>query len=464
MGSALEEFRAGFDGEALLPGDAAYDEARSVWNGDIDRRPALIARCGAPMQVAEAIALARREGMELSVRGGGHNFAGSAVCDDGLMIDLSPMNDVTVDAGARRARCGGGATWADLDGATQQHGLAVTGGFISHTGVGGLTLGGGMGWLTRKAGLTCDNLISAEVVLADGQVVRASADQHENLFWAIRGGGGNFGVVTEFEFALHEVGPLVQLGLFFWGADQGVEALRVSRDIVAGLPEGVGALIAGLSAPPAPFVPQEHQLAPGFALLIGSFGSPEEHAEIVAPVREALAPLFELVTPIPYTQLQKMFDEGNAWGTHAYEKALYLDELSDEVIAIFADRLPRKASPLSFVPVFPLDGAYADVGEDDTAFGGSRSARFVFNIAAICPVPELLEADRAWVRGFWEALRPHASGAGSYVNFMTDIEEDRVRAAYGAAKYDRLSRIKADYDPENVFHLNANIKPLVPTA
>jgi hypothetical protein len=464
MGSALEEFRAGFDGEALLPGDAAYDEVRSVWNGNIDRRPALIARCRAPMHVAEAIALARREGLELSVRGGGHNFAGSAVCDDGLMIDLSTMNDVTVDAGARRARCGGGATWADLDGATQQHGLAVTGGFISHTGVGGLTLGGGMGWLTRKAGLSCDNLVSAEVVLADGQVVRASADQHEDLFWAIRGGGGNFGVVTEFEFALHEVGPLVQLCLFFWGADQGVEALRVSRDIVAGLPEGVGALIAGLSAPPAPFVPQEHQLAPGFALLIGSFGSPEEHAEIVAPVREALAPLFELVTPIPYTQLQKMFDEGNAWGTHAYEKALYLDELSDEVIAIFADQLPRKASPLSFVPVFPLDGAYADVGEEDTAFGGSRSARFVFNIAAICPVPELLEADRAWVRGFWEALRPHASSAGSYVNFMTDIEEDRVRAAYGAAKYDRLSRIKADYDPDNVFHLNANIKPLVPTA
>ena len=464
MGSALEEFREGFDGEALLPGDAAYDEARSVWNGNIDRRPALIARCGAPMHVAEAIALARREGLELSVRGGGHNFAGSAVCDDGLMIDLSTMNDVTVDAGARRARCGGGATWADLDGATQQHGLAVTGGFISHTGVGGLTLGGGMGWLTRKAGLSCDNLVSAEVVLADGQVVRASADQHEDLFWAIRGGGGNFGVVTEFEFAIHEVGPLVQLGLFFWGADQGVEALRVSRDIVAGLPEGVGALIAGLSAPPAPFVPQEHQLAPGFALLIASFGSPEEHAEIVAPVREALAPLFELVTPIPYTELQKMFDEGNAWGTHAYEKALYLDELSDEVIAIFADQLPRKASPLSFVPVFPLDGAYADVGEDDTAFGGSRSARFVFNIAAICPVPELLEADRAWVRGFWEALRPHASSAGSYVNFMTDIEEDRVRAAYGAAKYDRLSRIKADYDPDNVFHLNANIKPLVPTA
>ena len=379
------------------------------------------------------------------------------------MIDLSTMNDVTVDAGARRARCGGGATWADLDGATQQHGLAVTGGFISHTGVGGLTLGGGMGWLTRMAGLSCDNLVSAEVVLADGRVVRASAEENEDLFWAIRGGGGNFGVVTEFEFALHEVGPLAQLGLFFWPAEQGVEALRHSRSVVAGLPAGVGALIAGLSAPPAPFVPEQHHFAPGFALLVASWGSPEAHAELVAPVRDALPPLFELVTPIPYTELQKMFDEGNAWGMHAYEKALYLDELSDEVIDIFAEQLPRKASPLSFVPVFPLDGAYQQVGDDDTAFGGSRSARFVFNIAALCPVPDLLPADRAWVRSFWEALRPHASGSGSYVNFMTDVEEDRVRAAYGPAKYERLARIKGDYDPDNVFHNNANIKPLVPT-
>jgi FAD binding domain-containing protein/berberine-like enzyme len=464
MGSTLEEFRAGFDGEALLPGDAGYDEARSVWNGDIDRRPALIARCGTPMHVAEAIAFARGEGLELSVRGGGHNFAGSAVCEGGVMIDLSAMADVSVDAPARRARCGGGATWADLDAAAQEHGLAVTGGFISHTGVGGLTLGGGMGWLTRKAGLSCDNLVSAEMVLADSRIVRASAEAHEELFWAIRGGGGNFGVVTEFEFALHEVGPLVQLGVFFWGVDQGVEALTLARDTVAALPEGVGGLIAGLSAPPAPFVAQEHHHAPGFAVLIASWGTPEEHAEIVAPVREALAPLWELVTPIPYTELQKMFDEGNAWGTYAYEKALYLDELSDEVIAIFAEQLPRKASPLSFVPVFPLDGAFAAVGDGDTAFGGSRSARFAFNIAAACPTPELLEVDRAWVRGFWEALRPHAGGAGSYVNFMTDIEEDRVRAAYGPAKYDRLARIKAQYDPENVFHLNANIKPLVPTA
>jgi hypothetical protein len=452
------------NGEVLRPGDASYDEARSVWNGDIDRRPALIVRCATAEHVAEAIAHGRAQGIEISVRGGGHNFGGSAVCDDGLMIDLSPMNAVAVDPGARRARCGGGTTWAELDAATQAHGLAVTGGFISHTGVAGLTLGGGMGWLTRKAGLSCDNLGSAQLVLADGRVVSASAGENDDLFWAIRGGGGNFGVVTEFEFALHEVAPLANLGLFFWGADQGAEALRFSRDVVAGLPDGVGALIAGLSAPPAPFVPEEHQLQPGFALLLASWGSPEAHAELVAPVRDGLEPLFELVTPIPYVALQKMFDEGNPWGTYAYEKALYLDELSDAAIDVFAEHLTRKASPLSFVPVFPLDGAYERVGDDDTAFGGSRSARFCFNIAAVCPVPELLVADRAWVRDFWEAMRPHASGAGSYVNFMTDVEEDRVRAAYGEAKYERLARIKAEYDPENVFHLNANIKPAVSLA
>jgi FAD/FMN-containing dehydrogenase len=456
---SAETFEGTFAGDVVRPGDADYGEARRVWNGDIDRRPALIARCTTADHVVAAIGYARREGLELSVRGGGHNFAGSAVCDDGLMIDLSPMNDVTVDAGARRARCGGGTTWAQLDGATQQHGLAVTGGFISHTGVGGLTLGGGMGWLTRKAGLSIDNVLSAEIVIADGRILRLSAAENPELFWAIRGGGGNFGVVTELEFALHEVGPLVQLGLFFWGADQAVEALRFSRDILAGLPDGVGALIAGLSAPPAPFVPEQYHLVPGVALLVGSWGSPEDHEAILEPVRAGLAPLFELVTPIPYTELQKMFDEGNAWGTHAYEKALYLDELSDAVIDIFAEHLPRKASPLSFVPVFPLDGAYAQHADDDTAFGGSRSARFAFNIAAIAPVPELLEADRAWVRAFWEALSPHASSGGSYVNFMTDIEEDRVRAAYGPSKYERLARIKADYDPDNLFHHNANIKP-----
>jgi FAD/FMN-containing dehydrogenase len=461
--AALERFKDTFAGTLMLAGDAGYEDARGIWNGSIDRRPAAIARCRTNADVAAAIRLAREQELEISVRGGGHNFGGYAVCDGGLMIDLSDLRAVTVDPGARRARAGGGATWADLDGATQVHGLAVTGGAISHTGVAGLTLGGGIGWLTAKMGLSCDNLVGAEVVTADGRVLDVSADEQPDLFWALRGGGGNFGVVTSFEYRLEEVGPLVHLALLFWGADRGAEALQVARDVTMSLPDGFGALIGGLSAPPAPFVPQEHHFATGVGLLVAGLGSAEDHARLVDPVRAALPPTFELVTPIPYAELQKMFDEGNPWGVLAYEKALYLDDLSPEVIRIAAEMIPRKRSPLSFVPLFPLGGAYADVAEDATAFGGSRRARYVFNIAAICPAPDLYEADRAWVREFWEALRPHASGAGSYVNFMAEYEEDRVRAAYGAEKYDRLARVKAEYDPDNAFHLNANIKPAVPT-
>lgn len=460
--SSVSAFRASFGGTVITPSDPDYDTARSVWNGAISRRPAVIARCSNAQDVATAIQFGRHQAMEISVRGGGHNFAGFAVCDGGLMIDLSRMRQVTIDPVNRRAVCGGGATWADMDAASQVHGLAVTGGFISHTGVGGLTLGGGLGWLTRKAGLTCDNLIAAEVVTADGRIIRASADEEADLFWALRGGGGNFGVVTSFEYRLHEVGPLVQLGLFFWGIDQGAEALRFSRDFVTTLPEDMGVLIAGMSAPPAPFVPEQHRLAPGYALLIVGFGPAEEHQRAVESIRATLPPLFDFVTPIPYAHLQQMLDEGNPWGILAYEKALTLDEISDAVIAVITEHLPRKSSPLSFVPIFVVDGAFGRVGEQETAYSGSRAARFVFNIAAVCPTPEMLEADRAWVRSFWEALRPHASGSGSYVNFMAEYEEDRVRASYGAAKYERLARIKAAYDPDNLFHWNINIKPAKP--
>lgn len=455
----LDTFRADFTGLVVTPADPDYDSARSVWNGAIDRHPAVIARCSSAKEVAAAIAFARSRGLEMSVRGGGHNFAGFAVCEGGLMIDLSGMRQVTIDADARRAVCGGGATWGDLDAASQAHGLAVVGGFISHTGIAGLTLGGGIGWLTRKTGLSCDNLIAVEVVTADGRILQASADQNADLFWAIRGGGGNFGVVTSFTYRLHEVGPLVHLGLFFWGADQGTEALRFSREVVTTLPADMGILIAGLSAPPAPFVPEQYHHAPGFALLVVGFGSAEEHQTAVQPIRDALPPLFELVTPMPYTALQQMFDEGNPWGIMGYEKALHLDDLSDDAIVVMAEQLPKKSSPLSFMPIFVLGGAYAQVADDETAFSGSRAARFVVNIAAVCPDLELLKADRAWVRSVWDALRPYATGAGSYVNFMSEYDEDRVRASYGAAKYERLARIKAEYDPDNVFHLNANVKP-----
>jgi FAD/FMN-containing dehydrogenase len=466
MGGLLDvrSFREGFTGKVIIPSDLEYDGARSVWNGAIDRHPAVIARCSTAEEVAAAIRFARDEALEISVRGGGHNFAGFAVCEDGMMIDLSAMRQVSVDPGARRAVASGGATWGDLDGATQDHGLAVTGGFISHTGIGGLTLGGGIGWLTQKAGLSADNLVSGQVVTADGRILRASPDENADLFWAIRGGGGNFGVVTSFEYRLHEVGPIVQLGLFFWGADKGAEALRFSREFIKTLPEDVATFIAGLSAPPAPFVPEQHRFAPGFALVIVSFGSPEQHQQLVRPVSETLPPLFNLITPIPYLQLQQMFDEGNPWGILGYENSLYLDDLTDDAIEVLAERLPQKASPLSFTPIFKLSGAYGSVGDDETAFGGSRSGGFAVNIAAICPAPELLEADRPWVRSFWEALVPYASGAGSYVNFMSEYDENRVRSAYGAAKYDRLARIKAEYDPDNVFHLNANIKPALQPA
>ena len=459
IASTINAFRTEFTGRLILPEDSDYDSARSVWNGEINRRPAGIARCATAQDVVAAIAFARDQGLEISVRGGGHNFGGAAVCEGGLMIDLSGMRQVTVDPAARGAVCGGGATWAQLDGAAQAHGLAVVGGTISHTGIGGLTLGGGFGWLTRKMGLSADNLLAAEVVTADGRILRASAEENSDLFWAIRGGGGNFGVVTSFEFRLIEVGPIVQFGLFFWGADQGVEMLRFARDFVKNLPEGMGALIAGLSAPPAPFVPEQYRFAPGYAIAIVGFNGEEEHQRVVRTIRETLPPLFDLVTPMPYANVQQLFDEANGWGILGYEKALYLDELTDEVVAIVAEYLPQKKSPLSFVPVFYLDGAFTSVGDDETAFGGSRKPGYAFNIGAIAPTLELLDADRAWVRAFWSALRPFASTSGSYVNFMTEFEEDRVRATFGPAKYDRLAGIKAKYDPENIFHRNANIKP-----
>jgi FAD/FMN-containing dehydrogenase len=459
LGYDIDSFRTAFGGTVLTEADEGYDAARSLWNGAIDKRPAVIARCASAQQVAAAISFARANDLEISVRGGGHNFAGFAAADRGLMIDLSPMRAVRVDPATRRAVCGGGATWGDLDAATQEHGLAVTGGFISHTGVGGLTLGGGIGWLTRAIGLSCDNLAGAELVTADGRVVRADADNNPELYWALRGGGGNFGVVTAFEFALHPAGPMANIGLFFWGADRGAEALSFCREYVRTLPENCGVLIAGMSAPPAPFVPEEHHFAPGYALVVVGFGSTEEHAAVVAPIREGMPPLFEMVSPIPYTVLQTMFDAGNPWGTLAYEKALHLEELTDAAIAVIAEHFPRRQSPLSFVPIFLVDGAYSRVADDATAYSGLRSTRYVVNVAAVCPGPELYEADRPWVRNFWDALRPHAVGSGSYVNFMSEYEEDRVRAAYGEAKYQRLARVKAEWDPENLFHLNANIKP-----
>lgn len=452
--------RAQLSGRVIEQSDIGYDTARSVWNGDIERRPAIIVRCAGPSDVAAAIAFGRDHGLALSVRGGGHGCWGAAVAEGGLVIDLSELRGVSVDPGSRRSWCSGGATVADLDAATQRHGLAVTGGTISHTGMGGLTLGGGFGWLVHKTGLTVDNLLSAEVVTADGRTLGVSADEHPELFWALRGGGGNFGVVTGFEFRLHELGALVYLGMLFWGLAQSSEALRLSRDVAAALPRNAGLLLAaGLTAPPAPFVPARYQGIAGHALLIAGFGSAGEHAALIDPIRQALPPLFEFVTPLPYVELQRFFDDCAPWGIHAYQKSLNLRQLSDEAIAVLVEHIPRKSSPMSFIPVLPLGGAFADVGEQETAFGGSRETRFVVNVTALAPNAELLAADRSWARSVWQALVPHALGTGGYVNFMTDYDSDRVQRAYGPVKYPRLAGIKARYDPDNVFWMNANIEP-----
>jgi FAD/FMN-containing dehydrogenase len=461
VSSGVDALKDAIAGRVLLPGDGDFDRSRLIWNGAIDRDPAVVARCTSPADVAAALGWAQENEIEVAVRGGGHGVAGAAVAQDGLTIDLSELRTVVVDPVARRARCGGGAALADLDAACQEHGLAVPAGTVSHTGVAGLTLGGGFGWLSRMHGLSIDNLVSAEVVLVDGRVVRASEDEHPDLFWALRGGGGNFGVVTEFEFRLHPVGPEVHLGLLFWEIERGADGLRACRDHMQTLPPDFGVLIGGgLSAPGAPFVPAEHQGKVGHALLVAGFGSADEHARAVAPVREALPPLFELVTPMPYTALQQMLDAAYPFGIRGYDKAIYLTELTDEAITVMTERATEKRSPETFMPVFALHGAITEVADDATAYGGLRTPHYVVDVSGTSADPDVFVADRTWARSVWDALRPLAANAATYVNFISEPDDDeRVRVSYGPAKYGRLARIKAEYDPANLFHRNANIKP-----
>jgi FAD/FMN-containing dehydrogenase len=453
--------RARTSGPVLTPQDEEYDEARSLWNGAIDRRPAVIAQPRSAADVGAAVLFAREHGLEIAVRGGAHSTPGLSSVDDGLVVDLRLMRDVAVDPAARRARVGGGATLADKDAATLPHGLASTGGIVSHTGVGGITLVGGMGWLTRKAALALDALVSAELVTADGQVLRAAADEHADLFWALRGGGGNFGVVTSFEFALVEVDPMVQFGLFFWGLEHGPAALRLARDVVATLPDDLNVILAGVNAPPAPFVPEQHRLQPGYALLLVGFDDAAGFGAVADRLRGDVPPLFEFVSPMPYVQLQQLFDEANPFGIHCYDKSLYLPDLTDDVVAVITEHMGRKQSPESVLFLYRLDGAYSRVGEDDTAFGGGRSPRYAAFILGLGWSPEVLAGEERWVRSFWEELSPHALGSGTYLNGEADVGQERVRASYGH-KLERLATVKATYDPDNVFHRTANIRPAVP--
>jgi FAD/FMN-containing dehydrogenase len=454
----VESLRKDVGGVVFAPEDPGYDDARAMWNAEYDRRPAAIVEPTTAGDVSAAIRFARDHGLDISVRGGAHSTGGHCVIDGSLHINLRAMNAVSVDPEARRCVVGGGATLADRDTATQEHGLAAPAGIVGHTGVGGLTLGGGMGWLTRKYGLAIDNLVSAEVVTADGQIRTASAEENPDLFWAIRGGGGNFGVVTSFEFQLHPVGPMVHLGLFFWPLETAFDVLRLARELVASLPPQLNVIIAGVNAPPAPFVPEEHHHLPGVALLVTGFGPEEEHGEVADRIRDQLPPLFDMVTPIPYAQLQQMFDEANAWGFLAYDKGLYVEDLSDDVISVVTEHLPRKSSPHSALFFYRLDGAYSEVADDETAFSGGRSPRHAVFMLAVADNPQMHAADRDWVRSLWEALLPHAMGTGSYINGEAEFVDDRVRASFGT-KYGRLAAIKATYDPDNVFHHNANIRP-----
>ena len=454
--------RAALAGSLITPESSDYDEFRRVWNGDKNGHPAMIVCCESDADVAAAITFARDDGLEIAVRGGGHSFAGLSTVDDGLVIDLRRMNSVQVDPAARRARVGGGALLSDMDAATQAHGLATPAGMISHTGVAGLTLGGGVGWLTRKAGLSLDNLVSVRVVTADGRVLRAATDENPDLFWAIRGGGGNFGVVTEFEFQLHEVGPTIQFAMLFYGQDKAAEMFRLGRELLDELPRQFTLQMGAVNAPAAPFVPEQYHHQPGFVLLLADLSTEdtgaEAHARLVERIRQQLPPLFDMVTPMPFVELQQLNDEATAWGRHSYEKGSNLEELTDDVISVLVTQALLRTSPFAGMLILPMDGAYCDTSDADTAFGGARKPHFAVFLVSHCQGPEHLPADRDWVRAFWQALQPYSIGIGSYVNAMSEVEDDRVRATY-SGKYPRLARIKAEYDPQNLFHRNLNILP-----
>jgi hypothetical protein len=448
----------GFSGEQLRPGDAGYDEARVVWNGLFDRHPALIARCISTDDVVAAVNYGRENGLEVAVRSGGHSAAGHSSVDDGLVIDLTLMKRIDVDPEAQTCVAQPGLTWGEFDGATQVHGLAVTGGRFSTTGIAGLLLGSGSGWLERKCGLTADNLISAEVVTADGRVLRASKDENPDLFWGIRGGGGNFGIVTEFEIGLHKVGPMIYGGLLGCAPDRAAEILAFMRDYMADAPEDLGVGVAFVSAPPEPFVPEEMHFAPIVGIIVCWTGSKEEGEKVLAPIREAAQPGVDMVGEMPYVALQSMLDNAGPYGTRAYMKAELLTDLSDDTIAELVAQGGQRPGPMVQLLLEPLGGAIADMGEDDTALG-RRDASWCYHALSLWmdPSQEVADTHMAWAKNLTQALKPYTR-EGVYLNFESDDGDDRVRASYGP-KYERLQALKDKYDPENLFHLNANIKP-----
>ncbi|MFI0239911.1 FAD-binding oxidoreductase [Streptomyces sp. NPDC016845] len=448
---------ADFSGELIGPQDSAYAEARAVYNAMIDRRPALVARCADAADVTRTIGFARRHGLPLAVRGGGHHGAGLGTCDGGVVADLSPMNAVEVDAAARTVRVGGGATWGLVDAATHEHGLATPSGIISTTGVGGLALGGGLGHLTRRFGLTVDNLLAADVVLADGTQVRADADENTDLYWAIRGGGGNFGAVTAFTFRLHELATVVA-GPTFWPAEQGAEVLAAYRDFIPSQPRDVNGFFMYATVPPAPPFPEELHLRKVCAVVwCHTHDDAEAAGRAMAPFLDAVPePLLHAVAPMPHPALQSMFDGLYPPGDQWYWRADFVRDIPDEAVALHAKFGPEVPSMQSTMHLYPIDGAAHDHAASDTAFH-YRDSRWASVYAGVDPDPANARLIKRWTVDYFEALHPFSAG-GAYVNMMMDEGQERVRAGY-RGNYARLARIKAALDPENVFRLNQNIEP-----
>jgi FAD/FMN-containing dehydrogenase len=448
----------GFRGRIITAQDADYDDARAIWNGAIDRRPRLIARCSGPADVAAAVRFARADGLEVATRGGGHNVAGTATCDDGIVVDLSEMRSVWVDPAARIARVDGGGLWGDVDHETQAHGLATPGGIVSHTGVAGLTLGGGIGWLMRKHGLTVDNLLAADIVTAHGELLRASADEHPDLFWALRGGGGNFGVVTSFDFRLHPLGPDVLAGPILWDASDAREVLRFYRDFVQDAPDELGTVVRFGTAPPLPVIPEDLHWRPVLIVASCYAGPIEEAARVLRPLREFGTPLLDLVGPTPYVDHQNGLDSTVPHGWNYYWKSTYLPELSDELIEVLTEKAFGGSSPRSYAAMFHLGGAVSRTPEDETAFGSRQISHAITLDAVWRPDEAFGDHDVAWARDLFASLDRFRDGV--YVNFLgADEDPDRVREAYGDAVYERLAGVKATYDPDNVFRHNQNIVP-----
>jgi FAD/FMN-containing dehydrogenase len=453
---AVGQLATSLRGELLTKSSPEYDAARTLWNGMIDRRPAFIARCRSAADVIRGVTFAREHGMPLAIRGGGHNVAGNALCDDGLVIDLSPMKSVRVDPRRRTARVEPGVTLGELDHDTQAFGLATPLGINSTTGVAGLTLGGGFGWLSRRFGLAADNLLSADVVTANGELVTASEDEHPDLFWAIRGGGGNFGVVTSFEFQLHEVGPEVLAGIVVHPFDRAPELLRRYRDVAASAPEEVTAWVVLRTVPPLPTIPKEAHGTNMVGIAMIHSGRREESERTLKPLRSIGQPMADMVVLQPYTAYQRALDPLLTPGARNYWKSHNFTELSDELIDTLVDAARQLPDPQCEIALAQLGGATSRVKPDATAYT-HRDAAFVMNVHGRWSDPSRDGDCIAWARSLFDATTPFATG-GVYVNFLTADESDRVRAAYGA-NYQRLAETKARYDPDNLFRQNQNIRP-----